>query len=148
MINKVVGLGGKFHFDKKGKCCRDKKIEQKYRRLKYIQNRKTLIPQEMWHKNFNELLRINDDYEFRCYKCWTVLNVSLEDEITHCDHVLLYVFLILALLCVSKCSEEPPSKMAREGDVSGAKIAEIMEAMDYYGVRKRSRKVWYAYDQS
>jgi len=38
--------------------------------------------------------------------------------------------------------------MAREGDVSGAKIAEIMEAMDYYGVRKRSRKVWYAYDQS
>ncbi|KAG4385111.1 hypothetical protein GLYMA_12G027700v4 [Glycine max] len=37
-------------------------------------------------------------------------------------------------------SEEPPSKMAREGDISGAKIAEIMEAMDYYGMRKRSRK--------
>ncbi|KAH1224348.1 General transcription factor 3C polypeptide 3 [Glycine max] len=42
---------------------------------------------------------------------------------------------------IEQChSEEPPSKMAREGDVSGAKIAEIMEAMDYYGVRKRSRK--------
>ena len=78
----------------------------------------------------------------------TVLNVSHEDQITHCGHLLLDVCLTLALFCVSKCSEEPPSKMAREGDVSGAKIAEIMEAMDYYGVRKRSRKVWYAYDQS
>ncbi|XP_029127156.1 general transcription factor 3C polypeptide 3 isoform X2 [Cajanus cajan] len=38
-------------------------------------------------------------------------------------------------------SEGPPSKMAREDDISGVKIAEIMEAMNYYGVRKRSRKV-------
>ncbi|CAJ1933813.1 unnamed protein product [Sphenostylis stenocarpa] len=37
-------------------------------------------------------------------------------------------------------SEEPPSKMSRESDISGAKIAEIMEAMNYGGVRKRSRK--------
>ncbi|RDX98421.1 General transcription factor 3C polypeptide 3, partial [Mucuna pruriens] len=36
--------------------------------------------------------------------------------------------------------EEPPSKLAKEDDISGAKIAEIMEAMNYYGVRKRSRK--------
>jgi len=45
--NKVVV--GKFHFDKKKreKCCRDKKLEQKYRRLKYLQNRKTLILPEM-----------------------------------------------------------------------------------------------------
>ncbi|KAL2329125.1 hypothetical protein Fmac_022552 [Flemingia macrophylla] len=38
-------------------------------------------------------------------------------------------------------SEGPPAKMAREDDVSGVKIAEIMEAMNYCGVRKRSRKV-------
>ncbi|KAK7396720.1 hypothetical protein VNO78_17878 [Psophocarpus tetragonolobus] len=37
-------------------------------------------------------------------------------------------------------SEEPPSKMAKESDISGAKIAEIMEAMNYCGMRKRSRK--------
>ncbi|KAG2398024.1 uncharacterized protein HKW66_Vig0137400 [Vigna angularis] len=37
-------------------------------------------------------------------------------------------------------SEGPPSKMARESDISGSKIAEIMEAMNYHGVRKRSRK--------
>ncbi|KAK7341332.1 hypothetical protein VNO80_24258 [Phaseolus coccineus] len=37
-------------------------------------------------------------------------------------------------------SEEPPSKMSRESDISGSKIAEIMEAMNYHGVRKRSRK--------
>lgn len=37
-------------------------------------------------------------------------------------------------------SEEPPSKMIRESDISGSKIAEIMEAMNYHGVRKRTRK--------
>jgi len=34
--------------------------------------------------------------------------------------------------------------MIRESDISGSKIAEIMEAMNYHGVRKRTRKVCYA----